>query len=112
MGLPLSTTTITISRSNQDGTKDAYDGVTYSVVASGVRAVIGALSGGETVAGSSSEQLSAHLDADPCDLRHDDRVTDEQTLEQFEVTWTRRRIGMGLDHQVADLLAVTDRVST
>lgn len=111
MTLPFNTTTISVQRSNQDGTKDAYDGVTYSAVLSGVRAVIGSPSGAETNAGGSSEDVSARLDCDPIDLRHDDRVTDEQTGETWLVTWTRRRIGLGLDHCVAELRVITDRVS-
>jgi hypothetical protein len=112
MAIPLHTTTISILRSGQDGTQDDYDGVTYSTVVSGVRAVIGSLSGSENVSGGSSEQMGAHFDCDPCDLRHDDRVLDEQTSETWQVSWVRRRIGLGLDHMVGDLLAVTDRVST
>jgi hypothetical protein len=111
MALPLATTTITIERSDQDGTKDAYDGVSFASIATGIRAVIGSPSGTETAQAGSSEQVGARLNADPCDLRHDDRVTDETTGEVWLVTWTRRRYGLGLDHQVADLLAVTDRVS-
>lgn len=111
MSIPFSTTTITIKRSDQDGAKDAYDGVDYETVDSGIRAVIGSPSGSETVLAGSSEQVGARLNADPCDLRHNDRVVDETTDETWQVTWTRRRIGFGLDHTVADLLAVTDRVS-
>lgn len=111
MAIPFSTTTITVERSDQDGTKDAYDGVGYSTVISGVRAVIGSPSGAETNVGGSSEDVSARLNCDPIDLRHDDRVTDEQTGETWLVAWTRRRLGLGLDHTVAGLRAITDRAS-
>lgn len=111
MAIPVSTTTITVERSDQDGTKDAYDGVSYSTVYSGVRAVIGSPGGAETNEGGSSEDVSARLNCDPITLRHDDRVIDEQTGETWLVTWTRRRIGFGLDHVVAQLRAITDRVS-
>ncbi len=110
--LPIATTTITVQRSNQDGTRDDYDGVTYSTITTGVRAVISEPGGTETVRGGTSETLSARLNCDPIDLRHDDRVIDETTNETWEVTWARRRYGLGLDHTVADLLAITDRVTT
>lgn len=109
--IPLSTNTISVLRSDQDGTKDDYDGVTYSTLATGVRAVISSPSGSETNAGGSSEQVSFRLNCDPTDLRHDDRIVDEATGDIYMVTWTRRRVGLGLDHTVADLLRVTDRVS-
>lgn len=109
--LPLATTTITVLRSNQDGTRDAVDGVTFSTLVSGVRAVIGSDSGRETNVGGSSESVDARLDCDPCDLRHGDRITDETTGETWGVSWVRRRIGYGLDHMAAGLLAITDRAA-
>ena len=109
--IPLATTTVTVLRSDQDGTRDALDTLTFTAVASGVRAVIGAPSGVEIATGGSSEDVQWRLDCDPTDLRHDDRVEDEQTGETFEVVWTRRRIGFGLDHTVAGLRTVTDRAA-
>ncbi len=43
MAVPVATTTITVERSSQDGTMDAIDlsEAVWSVIASGVRAVIG-----------------------------------------------------------------------
>lgn len=107
--IPLASTTVTVSRSDQDGTVDSYDTVTYTPRPQHVRAVIGRPGGGETTTGGSSEQATATLDCDPCDLRHDDRVTDDTTGDVWEVTWVRRRVGFGLDHMVAGLIAVTDR---
>lgn len=111
MTLPLATTTITISRSDQDGTKDALDTLTYSDVVTGIRAVVSAPRGAETNTGGSEEDVTFRLDCDPTDLRHGDRVTDETTSETFEVVWTRRRIGLGLDHTVADVRKITDRAA-
>jgi hypothetical protein len=107
MSIPIATTTITILRSDQDGETDAYDGVTYSTHRSGVRAVIGAPSGSETNAGGSSEQQGARLNCDTVDLRHDDRVYDERSHVTYEVTFTARRYGVGLDHTVADELGTS-----
>ena len=73
--------------------------------------MIGSQSGTEVVGGGSSEQVSARLVCDPTDLRHDDRVYDDVLDELWEVGWTRRRIGFGLDHTIATLLSVTDRAS-
>lgn len=106
MSLPVATTTITVERGTGG---DAYDGQTFSTVHSGVRAVIGSPSGAETNQGGSSEQQTARLNCDPIDLRHTDRVTDDQTAITYEVTFAARRLGLGLDHTVADLLVVNDR---
>lgn len=110
--LPLATTTISVLRSDQDGTKDDLDGVTYATLASGIRAVIGEPSGTETNAGGSSEDVLWRLDCEVTDLRHGDRILDETTGETFAVVWSRRRIGLGLNHTVAGLRTITDRVST
>jgi hypothetical protein len=109
VSIPVASTTIAVARSDQDGTKDDYDGVSFASVASRVRAVIGSPSGAETVMGGSSEDVSAQLTCDPVSLRHDDRVTDETTGDQWQVVWVRRRIGLGLDHVSAGLRAITDR---
>lgn len=111
MTLPFATTTITVLRSDQDGTIDDYTGVTYSPLVTGVRAVVGAPGGVETNRGGSSEDVTWRLNCDVTDLRHDDRVLDETTDETFEVVWVRRRVGLGLDHMVADLRTISDRVT-
>lgn len=113
MSIPVATTTITVERSSQDGTMDAFDlaDAVWSVIASGVRAVIGSPSGTETVAGGSSEERTVRLNCDPTDLRHGDRVYDESTAITYEVTTTARRLGFGIDHTTADLLVVVDRTA-
>lgn len=111
MSIPLHTTTVTVERSDQDGTKDALDGVTWATLATGVRAVISAPSGSENIGNGSSEDVIARLVCDPTDLRHSDRIVDDTTGDRYEVAWTRRRVGLGLDHTVADLRAVTDRAA-
>lgn len=108
MALPLFTTTITVER---PGSGDAMDAPDYDTIESGVRAVIGSPSGVESVASGSSEQVTARLDCDVCDLAHGDRVTDDATGETWQVSWVRRRYGLGLDHLVGELLAVTDRAA-
>jgi hypothetical protein len=107
MSLPVSTTTITVARGDASG--DGYDGQTFRTVYRGVRAVIGSPSGSEVNAGGSSMQMTARLNCDPIDLQHTDRVTDDQTHITYEVTTVARRLGMGIDHTVADLLVITDR---
>ncbi len=107
MTLPVSTTTITVSRGNASG--DAYDGQTFTTVYTGIRAVIGSPSGSEINAGGSSEQQTARLNCDPILLKHTDRVTDDETGIVYEVTFTARRLGLGLDHTVAELVVVKDR---
>lgn len=110
MSIPLNTTTITVRRSNQDGTLDAIDGVTYTTLKSGIRAVISSPSGAETNAGGSSEDTTASLACDVTDIRHTDRILDETTGETWEVSWARLRAGLGLDHMTAGLRSITDRV--
>lgn len=110
MTIPISTTTVSVLRSDQDGTVDDYDTPTWTAVQSGVRAVIGSHSGTETNAGGSSSTTTARLDADPIgDLAHDDRIYDESTGLTWHVIWVAQRSGLGLDHTVADLILVTDR---
>lgn len=111
MSLPLATTRITVRRSDQDGTKDAFDGVTFTDYRTGIRAVIGSISGSETATSGESSTVTARLDCDPVDLRHSDQVYDEQTGLTWEVTFTAERTGFGLDHTVADLLLVVDRTA-
>lgn len=112
MSIPLSTTTITVSRSDQDGTKDRRSTLTWSTLYAGVRAVIGSPSGVETVAAGSAETVGWRLDADPMPLmRHADRVTDDVTGDVYEVVWVRQRYGLGLAHTVAELRQTSDRVS-
>jgi hypothetical protein len=105
--IPVATTTITVFRPS--ASSDAYDGQTYTTAFAGIRAVIGSPGGTEVNAGGSSQQLSARLNCDPITLKHTDRVRDDQTDITYEVTWTARRLGLGLDHTVADLVVVTDR---
>lgn len=112
MTLPLATTSISVVRSNQDGTKDVRTTLTWSVLKAGIRAHISTPSGTETVDGGSRADVVYRLDADPCDLTHADRVLDEDTSITYEVVWAAKRRGLGLDHTVADLRVVTDRVST
>ncbi len=107
MSLPVSTTTITVLRASGSG--DAYDGVSYSTWLSGVRAVIGSPGGTEVNTGGSSQQMTARLNCDPILLKHTDRVRDDQTGITYEVLTTARRLGVGLDHTVADLMVITDR---
>lgn len=111
MALPLATTTITVLRSDQDGTADAFDTLTYTPVAANVRAVIGSESGTETNTSGSSENLGFRLDCDVCDVRHDDRIEDENTGDVFEVEWVWLRTGLGLDHMEGQLRRITDRAA-
>lgn len=102
MAVPLTTTTITITRPAVVG--DPYDAAeTTSTVASGVRAHISAPSGREAQRGGEQQTVDKILDADPVDLRHTDRVVDDGTGQTYEVAWVDQREGLGLDHTVAGL---------
>jgi hypothetical protein len=105
MSIPLSTTTITISRKRDDD--DPYDTPTVRPVANGIRAVIGSPSGRDRVIGGDQSAIVAKLDCDVCDLRHYDYVTDDRTTVEYAVVWVTERQGLGLDHLEAGLTAVT-----
>lgn len=108
MALPIATTTIAVLRRTVLATDDPYEVTAVpAAVAEGVRAVIGAPSGNELVAGGSQEDVTHRLDCDTTDLRNTDQVRDETTSETFDVVWARSRTGLGLDHTVAGLRQVT-----
>lgn len=102
--IPLSTTTITIRRIPQNVELDPYDAPPApAVVAAGVRAHISTPSGREKRAGGSQTNTTRHLDADPCDLKHTDTVTDDVTGVLYTVSWAKPSYGMGLDRMEAGL---------
>ena len=97
-----------VLRSVQDPAADGYaDTVpTWSVVESGVRAVISS-PGGATIRGGSLQMIEGlRLAADPCDLQHDDQVQDETDATVYTVEWLHRATGYGLDHLSAGLRRV------
>lgn len=111
MALPVATTRITVYRTDADGTADAFDRPAPTVIYAGVPAVIGGHSGSETTLGGSAQTRQARLDCDPIDLRHDDTVVDDTTGDTWHVIWCAHRTGLGVDHTVADVIAVTDRAA-
>lgn len=105
--LPLTTTTIAVSRIPASATRDDYDtDPAPSTIATGVRAHIGQPSGAEVNAGGSREEVTFRLDCDPTDLAHTDRVVDETTSAAYDVIWARSRAGP-LDHIEAGLRQVS-----
>lgn len=104
--LTLPTTTVTITR--PDGTGDPYvEPATPSTIATAAPAHISAPSGTDARVGGDQETVDAVLliDITPA-LTRLDIVADDLTGETYNVTWTRRRTGLGLDHQKAGLVAV------
>lgn len=104
--LALSTTTVTIDRPNGDG--DPYETpAAPTTIGSGVPAHISSPTGADARVGGAEELVDAVLliDDTPA-LARVDIVTDELTGEAYRITWTRRRTGLGLDHQKAGLVAV------
>lgn len=117
--LPLATTTLTIHRptvlvnagtSERDPYGEGYGSTTdgpgpqnaagYTDTATGVRGHIGGPSGREKDVGGSQESVSWAFSADPCDVDHDDEITDETTGTRYRVVWVAKRgsTGLGLDH--------------
>jgi hypothetical protein len=108
MPVPLHTTTISVLRLPTDPARDPYDPQPDpEVVAAGIRAHISSPSGRERVAGGSQEVVEFRLSCDPVEIRHTDRVQDEQTGAVYEVTWARERRGLRLDHTQAGLKQVS-----
>jgi hypothetical protein len=103
--LPVTTTTVTVI--DQGGIGDPYEAGTATTVATGVPAHIGSPSGMESRLGGEREVVDAvlHIDVTPL-LTRSYVVVDEQTDETWSITWVRTRIGLGLDHQRAGLVAV------
>lgn len=107
--IPFSTTTVAVRRSDQDGTLDLTDTLTWTDVRTGVRAVIGNPAGSEIQAGGSQSAVMLRLNCDPiADLDHADRIVDETTGQVYEVLWAVQRGGLGLEHTVAGLQIVED----
>jgi len=111
VSIPLATTTVTVRRSDQDGTIDDLDGLTFTDYRTGVRAVIAYPGGAEIVGDGTSSVVGVRLVCDPVDLTHTDRVVDETTGLEYEVQWLAQRVGLGLDHVTAGLQLVTDRAA-
>lgn len=108
--IPLSTTTVTVSRPVQG--VDSYETAVLTQVASGVAGHISAPSGADLHVGGDQENVSAVLLAECCaDVRHPDLVTDDLTGETYEVVWVRKRIGLGLNHLKIGLRASKGLVS-
>lgn len=108
MSLPYANTTITILRVPESAELDPTEAPPAAVeVVTGVRAVIATASGSEELySGASQERIYFKLNADPCDMRHDDVVRDDKTGEEYEATWVHQRMGGLLDHTEAGLRQV------
>ena len=92
-----------------DGDTDGFPDVepTWSVVASGVRAVISSPGGTVLRDGSVEVVMGFRLTCDPTDLEPADRILDEQSLVTYDLNWFTQRRGMGMDHSEAEIRLVT-----
>lgn len=107
--IPFQTTTISVLRLTvPDGDTDGLpdEGPTWNPIATKVRAVISSPGGTTIRDGSIQTILGYRLACDPTDLRHTDRVLDEQAQTLYDCNWTMRRVGVGLDHDEAELRTV------
>lgn len=101
--IPLSTTTVTV----EDGaTPEPYETTTFTARAAGVAAHVSSPSGQERAGSDGLERIDAVLLADTT-VERGDRVTDDLTGAVYRVVWTADRVGLGLDHTKAGLVAVT-----
>ena len=79
---------------------------TWSVVASGVRAVISSPGGTVLRDGSVEVVMGFRLTCDVTDLEPADRIQDEQSLVLYDMNWMTQRTGMGMDHMEAEIRTV------
>ena len=98
MGLPIVTTSFTFLRaSNIDG--DSEDPMVWEVQATGIPGDTSYFSGAESVAHGDRERVDCRIFLDTLlDIRHYDRLIDEQSGDEWEVSYSRKRQGLGLDH--------------
>lgn len=104
MAIPVSTTTITVRRPAADVDPLEYESLT--TVYEHIRARIGAPSGSDRNVGGDQTVIDAVLWCDTIDLHHEDVIEDENTGDTYEIRWSRRQNGLGLDHLKAGLLTV------
>jgi hypothetical protein len=104
------TTRVTITRPSNTTTAGPPGG--YVEVASFVRANISGEGGSETLMGGSQQTLTGSLTVPRgTDLHRYDRVLDESTGQQWEVTFVVAKHGLGLDRVKAGLQAVEGGVA-
>ena len=113
MSLPVSTTTIAVTRpaapATEDPWGDGYDAPadrddSSSPIASGVRAVIAPAGARGSSLGGESQSAEFVLKCDPVDLTYLDEVTDEVTGATYAVAWSVTvPAPAGLDHVTAGL---------
>lgn len=113
MALPLSNTTITVSRPASDATAgdwvDGYDAnpPALAEVQSGVAAMIPPPSASARLAGGDRVVYNATMQCDPCDLQNADIVTDDASGNQWTVLWVTPVAGfLGFDHLTVGLRMV------
>lgn len=122
--IPIATTRITVNRTDSadpstapvDPYGSGYPGYNTTVItgdptsritARHVRAHISAPSGSEIIVGGQQARVLFRLTADPCDINHDDTVTDETTGVTYQVNWVVPRSGLtGLEHVEGALVLV------
>src|SRR5688572_11833781 len=110
--IPIATTTIRIERlPAHDPAIDPLEAEgERSVASAGVRAHISTSRGRESATGT-QEIVFFRLSCDVVALNRFDVVVDENTSEEYQVEWVRRRRGFGLDHMEAGLRQTSGVVS-
>lgn len=105
MPLPLTTTTVTISRLLEG--VDPYEEECWSIITSDTPAVISGSSGTGANVGGAQQVLSATLYVDGgTDVKMSDRVTDNTSGDVWLCDWVRRRYELGLAHVTCGLTFV------
>lgn len=106
--IPASTTTFTVRTLTES---EPGEGRTITATAQ-VAGTLSSPSGGEVwQAGGGSETVDAVIICDPATIAHTDQLVDDTTGDVWEVSWVRKRIGLGLDHMRLGVNRVTGVVS-
>lgn len=105
--LPITTSTYTWQRANNiDG--DSGDELEWITMATGIKGTTSYYSGSESVAHGDRERVDCRLFLDTtADIRNYDRVVDEDTGDAWEIGYSRKRRGLGLDHLLLGAYQVT-----
>lgn len=107
MALPMATTTISTTRSANNGSTDLYDTpATPAAVLSGVRAVITGPSSRTSFSAGQRVVTTAAFRADPCDVKTGDVMTDDTSGTVYQVLWALDRYELGLAYTYGALQIV------
>lgn len=106
MALPLATTTVTVTRSANDGTVDLVDEQSAPTPVGIFRACIVSPTSRTSLSKGQRVVTSAGFRTDPAPIQLGDILTDTTTGIAYEVLWALTRYELGMGYTYGDLLIV------